>query len=99
MKKKKRKPSTVINGKTKEQRQNATDEQKKEHTLAQWFYHMKIAKQKKRKSRLYPSVEKILIEVLGDKWYENENEENALKIALEYKVFYEEKKTKTINSY
>jgi hypothetical protein len=37
---------------------------------------------------LYPSVEKIFIELLGEKWYENENlEEIQLEKAKQYKLF------------
>ena len=91
---KQRKPSKILNGKTKEQKENATEEQKHEHRLAEWFSHMKKSKTKPmgRLMKLYPSVEKIIIELLGETWYENKNMEGlAFKHALEYKIFYEEK--------
>jgi hypothetical protein len=65
---KQRKPSNVIG--TKEKRENATEEQKKENKLALWFSNMKRAKNKKNKSILYSSVDKIFIEVFGEKWFE-----------------------------
>ena len=83
-----RKPSRVLAGKTKEYR--GTEEQQYEHRLAAWFCCIKKAKtHPDNKSRaLYPSVEMILIELLGEAWYENDNlEENAIKHALEYKTF------------
>jgi superfamily II DNA or RNA helicase len=89
-----RKPKHVIG---KKKKQNATKEQKHEQKLASWYGCMKQAKKRKRtqkqKQKLYPSVEKILIELLGEKWY-NDLEENSLKIALEYKTFYDENKRK-----
>jgi hypothetical protein len=67
----KRKPSQVLVGKSKEYK--APDKQKEEHQLAQWFNNMKTAKKGNGKghNKLYPSVEKILIEILGDYWYMN----------------------------
>jgi superfamily II DNA or RNA helicase len=92
---KQRKPTQVLQGKTKEQKENATYEQAYEHRLASWVCDMKKAKTCKRGRKLYPSVEKILIELLGEIWYENRDLETAsLKIALEYKTFYEENKRK-----
>jgi len=91
---KQRKPSLILQ--TKRKKENATDEQKHEHKLAQWFDSMKKSKTKPNKNlmKLYPSVEKILIELLGERWYENENLEVAIKQALEYKLFYDEKQRK-----
>ena len=90
-----RKPTCVIGNKKKEHITNASYEQKHEQRLSQWFYDIK--KFKKGKRILYPSVEKIMIELLGEKWYENINlEENAIKKALEYKTFYEENKRKPV---
>ena len=104
---KQQKPSHVLNVKTKEQKKSATEEQKKEHKIALWFTNIKKGKKgtkiKKGKNgimyncshKIYPSVEKILVEVLGEKWYENDDlEEKSLKIALEYKKFYNEKQRK-----
>ena len=84
-----RKPVLILSGKTKEQKDNATDEQKYEYTLAKWFGNMKIAKTGKGNMKLYPSVEKILIELLGENWCSS-LEDESLKFALKYKVFYEE---------
>ena len=79
-----RKPSQVLTSKSKEQKQHATDEQKYENTLATWFGGMKTAKQDKGRKILYPSVEKILIEILGELWYKNRDLEGAaLKRAFE----------------
>jgi len=92
---KQRKPLQVLGGKTKEQKYNATEEQKHEYRLANWFSCMKLAKKGKGGRMLYPSVEKILIGLLGNTWYENENlEEFAIHTALKYKTFYQEKQQK-----
>lgn len=89
---KERKPSKVLNVKTKEQKDEVTQEQKYEHRLALWFGNMKQSKKEKSMAKLYPSVEEIFIKLLGETWYENINlEENAIKQALEYKVFCKEK--------
>jgi len=68
-----------------------TKEQRREKKLAFWFQNIKNAKKGISTSKVYPSVEKILIELLGQMWYNN-LEDNAIKRALEYKTFYEEKK-------
>ena len=86
-------PSQVLIRKAKEQKDNATDEQKHEHKLAGWFNCMKISKKRKGGMKLYPSVEKIFIELLGARWHEN-MEERAIKQALEFKTFYEKNKRK-----
>jgi len=94
-----RKPKQVLTGKTKEQKDNATEEQKHEHRLAQWLSNMKSSKKGNGRMNVYPSVEKILIELFGEKWYENKNlEELAIKQALEYKTFYQEKQRKPIQT-
>ena len=66
-----RNPCKALNRKTKEQEQNITDEKKQEYKLALWLSNMKKSKKKKGKddSVVYPSVEKILIELLGETWY------------------------------
>jgi superfamily II DNA or RNA helicase len=88
---KQRKPILILQGKTKEQRDNATDEQKYEQKLAVWFSNMKELKKGISHRILYQSVEKILIKLLGEKWYEKTDfEDVALKRALEFKTFYEE---------
>ena len=94
---KQRKPIQVLY--RKEKRENATEEHKNENKLSLWFNNMKHAKKCiYNGSKLYPSVEKILIEVLGEKWYENDDlEEKSLKFALEYKQFYQEKQRKPSN--
>ena len=66
---KKRKPSKVLNSKTKEQKDNATEEKKHEHKLAQWFGNMKSSKKGKSRMNVYPSVEKMLVEILGSDWF------------------------------
>jgi superfamily II DNA or RNA helicase len=90
-----RKPVLILSGKTKEQNDNASDEQKYEQRLAVWFAGMKRAKKFPSRGRtgvLYPSVEKILIKLLGNTWYDKTDfEDVALKHAVEYKTFYEEK--------
>ena len=83
-----RKPALVLSNKTKEKRENATEEQKGEHILASWFSEIKRAKKGKSTQVLHPSVEKILIELLGEKWYDD-REEIALNRALEFKDFFE----------
>ena len=91
------KPSAILCGKTKEKKQNATNEQKHEHGLAVWFGNIKRSKTNPNKDsmKLYPSVEKILVELLGESWYEKRNlEELSKKRALEYKAFYQEKQRK-----
>ena len=64
-----RKPSVVLTRKTKEQKDNASTEQKHEHRLAQWFNNMRTAKKRKCNMKLYPSVEKILMDTLGSDWF------------------------------
>ena len=86
-------PSHVLIGKAKEQKDNATDEQKHEHKLAGWFSSMKSSKKGKGYTRLYSSVEKILIELLGERWYDT-SVECAIKHAFEYSIFYQEHKRK-----
>jgi superfamily II DNA/RNA helicase len=89
-----RKPMCVLGNKTKEQRKYTREEQKHEHQLGQWFGKMKLAKAEKCNSKLYPSVERIIIDLLGETWYENKMEEHAIKKAFEYKTFYQEKQRK-----
>jgi len=83
--KNKRKPSCISNPKT--------EEEKSEKCLAKWFSHTKDAKKGKGLGKLFPSVEKILVDLLGEDWYEKEDlEENALLKANGYKAFYEKNK-------
>ena len=65
-----------------------TEAEEKEQILADWFSTMKICKKGGRFGKVYPLVEKILVDLLGDKWYENEDlEQNALVKANEFKKF------------
>ena len=64
---KQRKPIQVLQ--KKEQKDNATEEQVHEHLLATWFGRMKSSKKGQSRMILYPSVEKILIELLGETWH------------------------------
>jgi hypothetical protein len=48
-----------------------TEEEKIEKSLSQWFGDMKKTKTGKGLSKLFPSVEKILVDLLGDNWYES----------------------------
>ena len=67
-----------------------TKKEEKEQILADWFSTMKICKKGGRFGKVYPLVEKILVDLLGDKWYENEDlEQNALVKANEFKKFYD----------
>jgi superfamily II DNA or RNA helicase len=93
-----RKPSHILGGKTKEQKDNTLEEQKHEHRLAQWFSNMRSARQRKyRNCKLYSSVEKILIELLGETWYKPRDfEELSIKQTLEFKKFVEENKRKPV---
>jgi superfamily II DNA or RNA helicase len=90
-------PSRILS--SKEKKENATVEQKLEQKLAKWFDDLKQAKNGtgrkdgKAKAKLYPSVEIILIELLGKTWY-NSLEDESLRKAMEYKAFYQEKKRK-----
>ena len=79
-----RKPSQIGNPKT--------PEEKEEKSLSNWFHDMKNAKKGKRTSKLYKSVEKILIDLLGKNWFENKDlEQQSLLKAIEFKDFYETK--------
>jgi superfamily II DNA or RNA helicase len=74
-----------------------TDEEKTENSLASWFRSMKTYKKGSKLGKLFPSVEKILVDLLGDNWYENEDlEGNALITANEFKTFYEENGSKPV---
>jgi hypothetical protein len=87
-----RKPSKILNCKTKEQKEYAMYKQTYEQKLAVWFGNTKI---RKRNNKIYPSVDNIIIDLLGKAWYDNRNlEEIAIKKALDYKMFYEEHQRK-----
>jgi hypothetical protein len=64
-----RKPSLKLQGKSKEKKEKATENEKQEHDIAKWFCRMKDSKNGKSTSVLYPSIEKLLIELLGDQWF------------------------------
>ena len=56
-----------------------TEDTKKENSISTWFSNRKKSKRGKCKVVLYPSVEKILVNLLGQNWYENEDlEQNSL---------------------
>ena len=86
-----RKPSAVLAGKTKEQKASATPDQEREHYWAQWFGDMKKAKKANSRNRLYPNVERILTELFGKEWYENEDlEQESIIKAIAFKAWVEE---------
>jgi superfamily II DNA or RNA helicase len=87
---KQRTPMFVLIRKTKEQKNNASIEQKYEHRLAAWCNKIKVSK---KENKIYPSVENIMIELLGEDWCDS-FEDSAIKKALDYKIFYQEKKRK-----
>ena len=73
-----------------------TKEEETEESLAGWFGVMKTIKKRGKGTRkLYPSVETILVDLLGENWYENEDlKENSLLKVNEFKTFYENNKRK-----
>ena len=77
-------------------KKNKTKENENEYSLSLWFGSMKSHKKgKKDTGHIYPSVEKILVDLLGENWYENEDlEQNSLQKANEYKDFYEKNNRK-----
>jgi superfamily II DNA or RNA helicase len=80
-----RKPSHKLGGKSQAQQDAATAADKTEHQQAIWRYQMKTAKIGTGRSKLYESVEEILIRVEGVDWHENEDlEEQALERARAY---------------
>jgi len=85
----KRLPKSVLQSKSKDDKEKATDSEKQEHELALWFGGMKKSKKSDRckNSIVYPSVEELLNTLLGEKWYENSLEPNALLRATEFKEF------------
>ena len=64
-----------------------------ESSISYWFGRMKQAKNKGVKStgtKIYPDVDKILIDLLGKNWFENEDlEQTAVLKANDFKQFYE----------
>ena len=84
-----RHPSSVL--KSKEKQENATDNQKIESECAQWYRHMKKAGQGKGHMKLYPSVEKLLVETFGENWFANRDLETlALENVQEYVVWFKD---------
>ena len=56
---------------------DAKPEQKIERNLATWMSNMKNSKKEKYRRRIYPSLEKLLIDVFGVEWWKkNDLEEN-----------------------
>ena len=87
----KRLPKSVLQTKSKDDKEKATDSERQEHELASWFGHMKTTKRGKEKSGniLYKTTEDIFIEILGESWYEKEDKEKgALQKAETFKEFY-----------
>jgi hypothetical protein len=83
-----RKPVQCLKSKSTSKKEKANDSEKKEHTLARWFYELKRVKRKSRYT-VYLSVEAVMIELFGEKWYEKENKEHiALGKANRFKEFY-----------
>ena len=86
------------NGEPRQIHKPKTEEEKTKSSLAGWFRHMKDSKNGKGQSKLYPSVEKILVDLLGETWFENKDLENsALLKANEFKYFYETNQRKPID--
>jgi hypothetical protein len=65
----KRRPKQCLCAKTKEEKESATEEQKREHRNAKWFNDIKTTKKGQNKGNLYPSVEQRLIKAFGPDWY------------------------------
>ena len=77
--------------KSNKKRTNSTEEQKKEHSLASWLSHAKDSKKGYGHSKLYPSVENLLIKTFGEEWYENRDLEMLqIKKANEYVEWFNE---------
>ena len=87
----KRLPKSVLQGKSDEQKENSTENEKHEHNLALWFGDTKKSKKSDRgRNRIvYPCVEDIFNKLLGESWYENSLESNALLTAIHFKEFYQ----------
>lgn len=79
-------PKHVIG--TKIKKQNATEKQKHEQQLAQWFDHMCCAKQNKGYSILYPSVNDCLISLFGEDWDTyHSTEKKEMRMCIKYIEF------------
>lgn len=83
------KPVLVLSGKTKQQRETATLEQKEEQGHASWFSDMKKVKNGNSRGKLYLDVERIFIELFGEEWYENDLEQQAKQKAQQLKAWVE----------
>lgn len=83
-------PSSVLGGKSKDEKEKATENEKLEHDLATWFGDMKKSKKtvKGRNRTLYSCVEDVLNKLLGNKWYVNSLEPNSLLRAKAYIHFH-----------
>ena len=66
----------------------ATEKQIIEHRNARWFHQIASSKKGKARHVVYPKVEKILIEILGENWFESILEKEALEKANRFKKFY-----------
>ena len=62
-------PRRILAGKSKEYKDKATERQKEEDINAEWFHAIKDTQKNRGHRVLYPSVGKILIELLGEDWY------------------------------
>ena len=80
-----RKPKSCLKTKTKTKEQKENVLFINENRLAMWFQHLK---QIKKRRYIYPSVEFIMIELFGEKWYENQREVIAMEKAMNFKLFY-----------
>ena len=79
-----RKPSQLL--KNTKQKVTATLEEREEHSLAQWFCDMKKSKKSTGKRKLYADVDSILVELLGEQWYENEDKrQKAINKAIAFR--------------
>lgn len=84
-------PKSCLHGKTKKEKELATEEQKKEHHISTWFGRMKIAKQGRGDCKVYSSVEKLLSDIFGEEWWKNRDvERNQLKMVHEYIIWVNE---------
>ena len=69
-------------------KEKASDSEKQEHNLATWFYRLTRTKRLNRYI-IYPSVEVVMIELFGEKWYEKiDKEVIALQKANMFQEFY-----------
>jgi hypothetical protein len=66
-------------------REDATEEEIKEHRVASWINCMKITKRGYHQWTLYPSVEQRLVNTFGEEWWKKiDSEINQIKNAQEY---------------